>query len=132
MLRGKKGEHAKEINITDWFCQKYKEYNDCEELLPVDQHMLVAAIAPRYVYITASVEDEWCDPDAEFLSARLASSAFELYGLKGLVAPLTPALDVAYQDGHVAYHVKSGDHSITEFDWEKVMDYFDKIIKGEI
>lgn len=132
VLRGKRGEHAKDINITDWFCEKYKEYNECEELLPVDQHMLVASIAPRYVYITDSVEDEWCDPDAEFLSARLASEVFELYGLNGLVAPSAPELNALYHEGHVAYHVKSGDHSITAFDWEAVMDYFDKIIAGKV
>ena len=132
VLRGKKGEHAKDINVTDWFCRKFKEYNDCEEMLPVDQHMLVAAIAPRYVYITDSIEDEWTDPDAELLAARLASEAYELYGLNGLVAPEKPVLDEVYQDGHIAFHVKSGDHSITEFDWEKVLDYFEKITKGEI
>ena len=132
VLRGKKGEHAKDINVTDWFCRKFKEYNDCEEMLPVDQHMLVAAIAPRYVYITDSIEDEWTDPDAELLSARLASEAYELYGLNGLVASEKPTLNEVYQDGHIAFHVKSGDHSITEFDWEKVLDYFEKITKGEI
>lgn len=132
VLRGKKGEHAKDINVTDWFCRKFKEYNDYEEMLPVDQHMLVAAIAPRYVYITDSIEDEWSDPDAELLAARLASEAYEIYGLRGLVAPEKPVLDEVYQDGHIAFHVKSGDHSITEFDWEKVLDYFEKITKGEI
>lgn len=132
VLRGKKGEHAKDINVTDWFCRKFKEYNDCEEMLPVDQHMLVAAIAPRYVYITDSIEDEWSDPDAELLAARLASEAYEIYGLRGLVAPEKPTLNEVYQDGHIAFHVKSGDHSITEFDWEKVLDYFEKITKGEI
>ena len=132
VLRGKRGEHVKDINVTDWFCRKFKEYNECEEMLPVDQHMLVASIAPRYVYITDSIEDEWTDPDAELLSARLASEAFELYGLKGIVAPEKPALNEAYQEGHIAFHVKSGNHSITEFDWEKILDYFEKIIAKEV
>ena len=132
MLRGKRGEHVKDINVTDWFCRKFKEYNDCEEMLPVDQHMLVASIAPRYVYITDSIEDEWTDPDAELLSARLASEAYEIYGLKGIVAPEKPALNEAYQEGHIAFHVKSGNHSITEFDWEKILDYFEKIIAKEV
>ncbi len=93
VLRGKKGEHAKDINVTDWFCEKFREYNDCEELLPVDQHMLVATVAPRYVYVMDSIDDEWTDPDAELLSARLASEAFELYGVKGLVAPEKPTVN---------------------------------------
>lgn len=132
VLRGKKGEHAKDINVTDWFCRKFKEFNDCEELLPIDQHMLVASIAPRYVYITDSIEDEWTDPDAELLSARLASEVYELYGLKGLVAAEAPMLNEVYQDGHIAFHVKQGNHSITEFDWQKIVDYFEKITKGVV
>ena len=132
LLRGKKGEHAVDINISDWFCEKFREYNDKEHLLPVDQHMLLAMMAPRYLYICCSVLDEWADPDAELLAARLASEVFELYGVKGLSAPDAPVLNEVYQDGHIAYHVKSGDHSHTEFDWDNVLDYFDKICRGEV
>ena len=127
ILRGKKGEHAVNINISDWFCEKFREYNDCEHFLPVDQHMLLALIAPRYLYITCSVLDEWADPDAELLAARLATEAFELYGVPGLIAPEHPVVDEVYQEGHIAYHVKSGDHSQTDFDWMHIMNYFDKI-----
>ena len=133
ILRGKRGEHAKEINISDWFCENFHAYNDREEYLPVDQHMLLALMAPRYVYITGSIEDEWADPDAEYLAAKLATEAFELYGVKGLVAPAEgPELEAVYQEGHIAFHVKRGDHSQTQFDWEHVMDYFEKICNGQL
>ena len=129
ILRTKKGEHAVDINVSDWFCEKFREYNHKEHLLPVDQHMLLAMVAPRYLYVTSSIDDTWADPDAEFLGGKLASEVYELYGLKGLVAPAKPELNKTYHDGHIAYHVKSGRHSQTAFDWEKVMDYFDKIRK---
>ena len=132
LLRGKKGEHAVDINISDWFCEKFREYDNCEQLLPVDQHMLLAMMAPRYLYICCSVLDEWADPDAELRAARLASEAYELYGVKGLVAPEAPVLNEVYQEGRIAYHVKSGDHSQTDFDWNHVLDYFDKIYRSEI
>lgn len=132
VLRGKEGEHAKEINISDWFCENFKDFNECEEMLPVDQHMLLALVAPRYVYVTSSQIDTWADPRAEYLSCRLASEAFELYGLKGFEAPSEePPLEAPIQEGHIAYHVKRGDHSITAYDWNHVMDYFEKIIKQE-
>ena len=127
ILRGKKGEHAIDINVSDWFCEKFKEYNNREEMLPVDQHMLLAMVAPRYLYICGSVLDEWADPDAELLAARLASEVYELYGVKGLIAPEKPEVDKVYQEGRIAYHVKTGDHSQVKFDWDHVMDYFDKI-----
>jgi hypothetical protein len=128
VLRGKKGEHAVKINISDWFCEKFKEFNDNEELLPMDQHMVVALCAPRNVYITDSILDEWADPDAELLAARLATPAWELYGKTGLVMnDEAPIVNKVYQEGNIAFHVKEGDHSQTMFDWENLLDYFDKI-----
>ncbi|MGN1059441.1 MAG: acetylxylan esterase, partial [Clostridia bacterium] len=56
--RGKKGEHIKDINISDWFCDNYHLYNDREEMLPLDQHMLLSLIAPRPLYIKSDVLDE--------------------------------------------------------------------------
>jgi hypothetical protein len=98
--------------------------------MPFEQHFLVGAIAPRRVAIGSAREDEWADPDAELLACQLASPAFELYGLKGLVMEDdSPILNKAYKDGHIAFHVKEGDHSQLQFDWDNLMDYFDKIIE---
>ena len=128
ILRGKKGEHAKDINISDWFCEKFHEFNDCEELLPMDQHMVLSLIAPRYLYIADSILDEWADPAAELFAANLASPVWELYGKKGLIMDdPSPVINKTYHSGCIAYHVKDGDHSQTQFDWEKVIDYFDSI-----
>lgn len=128
LLRGKRGEHAKDINVSDWFCEKFKEYDDCEELLPVDQHMVLALVAPRYLYVCDSILDEWADPDAELRAAQLASPVWELYGKQGLVMQDdAPILNKAYQNGSIAFHVKEGDHSQTMLDWEYVLAYFDKI-----
>lgn len=132
ILRGKRGEHAKDINVSDWFCEKFREFNDCEELLPMDQHMVLSLIAPRYLYVTGSVLDEWADPDAELLAARLASPVWELYGRQGLLMEdEKPILNKPYQRGSIAFHVKEGDHSQTLFDWEQTVRYFDAIIEKE-
>ena len=85
VLRGKTGEHIKDINITDWFCENYHSFNDNEDMLPVDQHMLLAAIAPRPLYVASASEDDWADPMAERLSCRLASEVYRLYGKTGAV-----------------------------------------------
>lgn len=128
LLRGKRGEHAKDINITDWFCEKFKDFNDAEEYLPMDQHMVLSLVAPRNLYITGSVLDEWADPDAELRAARLASPVWELYGKPGIVIEDdAPVLNKTYQSGSIAFHVKEGGHSQTIFDWENVINYFDKI-----
>ncbi len=128
LLRGKKGEHAKDINISDWFCEKFQDYNDAEEYLPMDQHMVLSLVAPRNLYITGSVLDEWADPDAELRAAQLASPVWELYGKQGItIEDEAPVLNKPYQSGSIAFHVKEGGHSQKQFDWENVINYFDKI-----
>ena len=72
-------------NFPQWFAPVFDRYADDESTLPFDQHFLVALIAPRPVYITSASGDIWADPHGEFLSGKLASPAFALYGEKGLV-----------------------------------------------
>lgn len=127
--RGKKGEHIKDINISDWFCENYHRYNDREEMLPVDQHMLLAAIAPRPLYVKSDALDEWADPDAELRSAVLASPAYELYGLPGLIVDEKIELGKKYHDGTIAYHRSPGEHDLSRFDWGCYMDFADKYFK---
>ena len=128
--RNKQGEHIKDINVTDWFCDNYHKYDEREEMLPVDQHMLLAAIAPRPLYVKSDALDIWADPDAELKSAKLASAAYELYGLKGLVADGKIELGKAYHKGMIAYHRTPIDHNITYSDWDYYMDFADKHLKG--
>lgn len=131
MLRGKEGEHIKDINITDWFCENYRNYNEDEGFLPVDQHMLIASLAPRYVYVSSSFEDDWSDPAAERLACRMAEEAFALYGKKGIVLPECVECDMAYHEGSIGYHVKSGNHGITHFDWKMFLDFLDNKYASE-
>lgn len=49
ILRGKTGEHIRDMSsqFPHWTCDAYARYADCENSLPVDQHMLLALCAPR-------------------------------------------------------------------------------------
>lgn len=125
--RGKTGEHVKDINgATDWFCENYRLYNDDEAMLPIDQHMLLALIAPRPLYVASASEDEWADPDSELLSCRLAGAAYGLYGKTGVLAPETIENDMPYHGGEIAYHRRTGSHALTRFDWRLFLDFADQ------
>jgi len=130
--RGKKGEHIVDINISDWFCGNYHKYDNNEDMLPFDQHMLLALIAPRPLYVKSDLLDEWADPDATVKSVRLASAAYELYGKTGAVLPEEIECEVPYHEGTIAYHKDSGDHILNTYDWHRYMDFADKMLNDSI
>ncbi len=121
------GETVAVLNksFPHWFCGNFKKYSDNEAALPVDQHELVALMAPRPVYIASATEDNWADQRGEFLGGKLAEPVYALFGKKGLGVSEPPAPDTSVGD-MIGYHSRTGKHDILIFDWERYMDFADK------
>lgn len=127
LSRRKRGETVKRINTSfpHWFCENFHKYNDKEDELPVDQHMLISLIAPRPVYVGSAVEDRWADPKGEYLSLYHSGPVYELFGFKGFKSDVLPELNQALSVDQNGYHIRSGKHNLTLFDWENYMDFTD-------
>lgn len=131
LARGNTGETVDSINksFPFWFAEKYREFADSENELPIDQHMLLGLIAPRRCFISSAVEDAWADPDGEFLSAVFASRYYALYGKKGLAADGFPVAGELYAEGNIAYWRHIGGHKISKVNWMKYVAFFKKELR---
>ena len=121
-------EHYDQIwnAIGCWFCGNFEKYLYREHKASFDAHWWAALMAPRLLAIASASEDNWAGQEGEFQTARLASPAWELYGLKGLVGEVFPGADKPLQEGSVSYHMRTGEHNLTPYDWDRYMDFADR------
>ena len=104
------GETVEKITrqFPHWFGPRYAGYSEREAELPVDQHELMALVAPRCLYVASAASDLWADPHGEELSLQNALPVFRLVG------------------GKTGYHCRPGMHNLTGYDWERFLDFADE------
>jgi hypothetical protein len=121
------GESLSTINrvFPHWFAEKFHEYSDNEIACPVDQHMLLSLIAPRPLYVASALEDEWADPYGEYLSLLNSGPVYGLYGEEKLKKKHSPEVNQPRWVGKQGYHIRSGKHDITTYDWEQYLAFAD-------
>jgi hypothetical protein len=110
-----------------WFAENFHKYSGHPDEVPVDGHMLLALMAPRPVYVASAEEDLSSDPPAEHLSTVEASKVYRLLGKLGLSDPAMPAVNAPVIEGIVGYHVRSGKHDVTAYDWDQYLAFAERL-----
>ena len=113
LSRSEEGEPISAITLAfpHWFDAHFAAFSDRASYLPLDQHFLLALVAPRPLLLSNGAEDSWAGPDGTREAANLASPAWTLLGSSGLGGDND-------LDATLAYNVRGGDHSLGAVDWE--------------
>ncbi len=120
------GEDIKRLctKFPHWFCRNFGKYIGKDTLLPFDQHELMALIAPRPLYIASAAQDHNSDPYGEFLTALAVDTVYRFLGVGGLPVKKMPPVDHPVF-GKISYHVRTGKHNITRYDWRQYLHFAD-------
>jgi hypothetical protein len=108
-----------------WFCSQYAKYAGKEHLCPVDQHELIALVAPRPVLIISATEDLWADPKGEFLGGVGADPVYRLLSGEGIGQKEWPG-PAALVNSRIGYYLRRGKHDVTPDDWKACIEFADR------
>lgn len=132
MSRRNEREDINAITITFrwWLNPALNSYAGKEDELPVDQHELLACLAPRKVYLSNAQTDTSNDVRGTWDALMLSAEAFRLYGMEtieGSTQDAPPAGPVFSES--MGFHIREGNHGITPVDWGHYFDYMDQYLK---
>ena len=125
LTRSYAGETVKQItkSYPHWFAPAYAAYSDNEAASPIDQHELIALVAPRPVLLGNGWKDVWSDPNGSFRAAQGADAIYKLMGAKGLTQS-----DMRDEDkkGEIDFFIRPGGHGVRVDDWDYMLDWLDR------
>jgi hypothetical protein len=125
LTRAYAGETVKQLtrSYPHWFAPAYAAYSDNEAASPVDQHQLIALVAPRPVLLGNGWKDVWSDPNGSFRAAQGADPVYKLMGVKGLTQS---GMRDAKAKGEIDFFIRSGGHGVRVVDWDYMLDWLDR------
>ena len=106
-----------------WFPRAVEAQGVTDE---IDQHLLLALIAPRPILLNGATLDRWSDPAGAFRAAEAASPVYELFGGVGLDQADMRSTNL---NADIAFHLRSGGHGIRPSDWAAARDFLDAHFK---
>lgn len=130
LSRNNDEETVERINthFPHWFNDMFAQFNSNEEKLPVDQHFLVALVAPRPLLDTGGIQDTWANYESALRNLKAADTVYEFLGKPGLVGDGMVVGDepIAGGDfGTLLQYRRDTKHTWDAGYWDKMMDFAD-------
>ncbi|WP_089889804.1 glucuronyl esterase domain-containing protein [Kriegella aquimaris] len=112
--------------LPTWICRNANKYAKNVHALPVDQHSLLATMAPRPFYISNAQHDLWADQKGQWIGTYNSAPAYQLYDKDvAFTSENQPEINQPIIKSTIGYHVRSGGHGLELFDWEQYMKFIE-------
>lgn len=123
-------ETVERINrvFPHWFNDVYPRFGNNEAKLPVDQHLLMALVAPRPLLDTMGLQDKWANYESSLRALRAAAPVWTLLGAKGMVDDglvTDPERVTADNAGTLLQYRRDTKHTMDKGYWTAILDFCD-------
>lgn len=124
LTRSSGGETVAQVTTSYpyWFAKNYAAFAGREDEIPVEQHQLIALVAPRPVLLGNAKRDKWSDPPGAFRAAQGADAVFELLDAQGLDQTSMTQTNL---NARVSWFMRGGVHGVTSIDWSHFLTFLD-------
>ena len=118
-------------SFPHWYCKAYDKYKkNPAKLLTFDQHLLVAAIAPRSILVEGFSTQPWMDTESEYLACKAASPVWEFLGKTGMPGDGYPDdYDTSCIGQYLGYVRRTEAHGLSAYDWNWMLNFADNAFK---
>jgi hypothetical protein len=96
--------------VPHWFAPALRDFAGRETALAADQHLVLALVAPRLLYVARASDDAWAGPAGEAAGLEAAGPVYDLCGASGATGT----------------HLRIGGHGITPEDWRRFLAFADR------
>ena len=112
--------------LPTWVCRNANKYAQNVQEMPVDQHCLLATMAPRPFYVCTAQHDLWADQKGQWIGTYHAAPPYQLYGRKvAFPTAKQPTINQPIIESSIGFHVRSGTHGLPLYDWEQCMKFIE-------
>ncbi len=111
-------------NFPHWFNDNFTKFNDAVDRLPIDQHLLIALVAPRPLMDNAGLKDTWASPHLALEAMKAAAPVYELLGEKGIVGNGFVRDEIGdIQMGRLLQYQRDTEHTLNIDYWNAMIDF---------
>lgn len=123
-------ETVERINrvFPHWFSDMFTQFNNREEKLPIDQHLLMALVAPRALLDTEGTQDAWANFNSGLRAMREADKVYKFLGTPGMVGdgPIEDDEKITAENvGNLVQYRRNEKHTLNKGYWDAMLDYAD-------